>query len=60
MYTFYGLFVIYGFTQWVKVTRTESRRAGAQVPSSPARVGLTARHRTGARGHPSPPYPCPS
>lgn len=24
MYTFYGLFVIYGFTQWVKVTRAAS------------------------------------
>jgi nicotinamide mononucleotide transporter len=24
MYTFYGMFVLYGFTQWVKVTRAES------------------------------------
>jgi nicotinamide mononucleotide transporter len=23
MYIFYGLFVLYGFTQWVKVTRAE-------------------------------------
>ena len=37
MYTFYGLFVIYGFTQWVKVTRTERPEAEREV--EPARVG---------------------
>ena len=37
MYTFYGMFVIYGFTQWVKVTRTERPEVGAEV--EPARVG---------------------
>ncbi len=39
MYIFYGLFVIYGFTQWVKVTRElEAARARAQVVD-PAAVG---------------------
>jgi len=35
MYTFYGLFVLYGFTQWVKVTRAESARpvADAEQPA---------------------------
>ena len=37
MYTFYGLFVIYGFTQWVKVTRAES--AQSEGVDEPARVG---------------------
>ncbi len=36
MYIFYGLFVVYGFTQWVKVTRAESSR---QVVQEPATVG---------------------
>jgi nicotinamide mononucleotide transporter len=31
MYTFYGLFVIYGFTQWVKVTRAEAARSAPGV-----------------------------
>ena len=31
MYTFYGLFVIYGFTQWVKVTRAASTRSADEV-----------------------------
>ena len=25
LYVFYGLFVVYGFTQWVKASRTEHR-----------------------------------
>ena len=37
MYTFYGMFVIYGFTQWVKVTRTERPEAEREV--EPAHVG---------------------
>lgn len=38
MYIFYGLFVVYGFTQWVKVTRAETAdRVGE--PSTPAPVG---------------------
>jgi nicotinamide mononucleotide transporter len=37
MYTFYGLFVIYGFTQWVKVTRQAS--AHPEGADQPARVG---------------------
>ena len=31
MYTFYGMFVIYGFTQWVKVTRAEAARSAPEV-----------------------------
>ena len=31
MYTFYGFFVIYGFTQWVKVTRAERAKSPASV-----------------------------
>ena len=37
MYTFYGLFVLYGFTQWVKVTRTEAPEPTTGAPE-PARV----------------------
>jgi nicotinamide mononucleotide transporter len=37
MYTFYGLFVLYGFTQWVKVTRTERPEAEREV--QPAHAG---------------------
>lgn len=37
MYTFYGLFVIYGFTQWVKATRTE-RAEPARGVEEPAPV----------------------
>ena len=37
MYTFYGLFVIYGFTQWVKVTRQAA--AQPEGVDEPARVG---------------------
>ena len=25
LYVFYGMFVVYGFTQWVKASRTEHR-----------------------------------
>ncbi len=32
MYTFYGFFVIYGFTQWVKVTRAERGSGTAAAP----------------------------
>jgi nicotinamide mononucleotide transporter len=38
MYTFYGLFVLYGFTQWVKATRTEGAEPSREV-EEPARVG---------------------
>ncbi|HET9021758.1 MAG TPA: nicotinamide riboside transporter PnuC [Ornithinibacter sp.] len=31
MYTFYGLFVVYGFTQWVKATRTERAEPAREV-----------------------------
>ena len=31
MYTFYGLFVLYGFSQWVKVTRAESAKSAEGV-----------------------------
>jgi len=31
MYTFYGMFVVYGFTQWVKVTRAEAARSAPGV-----------------------------
>lgn len=33
LYIFYGLFVIYGFTQWVKVTR-EAGSAGSSAPAA--------------------------
>ena len=38
MYTFYGLFVLYGFTQWVKVTRAGGGPSPEGV-DEPARVG---------------------
>ena len=38
MYTFYGLFVLYGFTQWVKVTRTAASRVDHRRADEPARV----------------------
>ena len=31
MYTFYGMFVIYGFFQWVKVTRAEAAKSAEEV-----------------------------
>lgn len=34
MYTFYGAFVLYGFFQWVKVTREQSASGGGKVPAS--------------------------
>src|SRR6478735_5444551 len=34
LYTFYGLFVLYGFTQWVKVTRVEQRDAEPELARS--------------------------
>lgn len=37
MYTFYGMFVLYGFTQWVKVTR--AAQADTEGAAEPARVG---------------------
>lgn len=39
MYIFYGLFVVYGFTQWVKVTREESRAEPRPRTGEPAPVG---------------------
>jgi nicotinamide mononucleotide transporter len=35
MYTFYGMFVIYGFVQWVKVTRAEAAKStqGVEQPA---------------------------
>ena len=38
MYIFYGAFVLYGFTQWVKVTRAEEAKA-VEGPQAPVRVG---------------------
>ncbi|HEY3535726.1 MAG TPA: nicotinamide riboside transporter PnuC [Pedococcus sp.] len=38
MYIFYGLFVLYGFTQWVKVTR-EARRSDTEVGTPVTAVG---------------------
>ena len=38
MYIFYGLFVLYGFSQWVKVTR-EAKRSDAEVGDPVTAVG---------------------
>ena len=38
MYIFYGLFVLYGFTQWVKVTR-DAKRSEAEAAAPVAAVG---------------------
>ncbi len=36
LYTFYGLFVIYGFTQWVKASRVDARDVEPQLAATPS------------------------
>jgi nicotinamide mononucleotide transporter len=34
LYTFYGLFVVYGFTQWVKASRVDRKDVEPQLAGS--------------------------